>query len=88
MSDSPVFVVPLACGRPMASIFNNRLQIRKISFDFFRRNLFENLILREAIPFCMQNRYRKIRRTEQKVIYCYTGQLVSTQLWGHHQASD
>jgi hypothetical protein len=33
------------------------------------------------------NRYRIIRQTQRKVIYCYTGQLVSTQLWGH-QASD
>jgi hypothetical protein len=32
------------------------------------------------------NRYRKICQTQQKVIYCYTRQLVSTQLWGHHQA--
>jgi hypothetical protein len=31
-------------------------------------------------------RYRKIRQTQQKVIYCYTMQLVSTQLWGHHKA--
>jgi hypothetical protein len=44
-----------------------------------------NLTLREAIPLCEQNRYRKIRRTQQKVIYCFTMQLVSTQLWGHHQ---
>jgi hypothetical protein len=29
----------------------------------------------------------KIRRTQQKVIYCYTGQLVSTQLWGYLQAN-
>jgi hypothetical protein len=44
--------------------------------------------LREAIPLCEQNRYRKIRRTQQKkVIYCITMQLVSTQLWGHHQAN-
>jgi hypothetical protein len=28
----------------------------------------------------------KTRQTQQKVIYCYTRQLVSTQLWGHHQA--
>jgi hypothetical protein len=44
--------------------------------------------LKEAFPLCVQNRYRKIRRTQQEVIYCYTGQLVSTQLWGRHQASD
>jgi hypothetical protein len=34
------------------------------------------------------SRYRKISRTQQNVIYCYAGQLVSTQLWGHHQAND
>jgi hypothetical protein len=29
----------------------------------------------------------KIRRTQQKLfIICYSRQLVSTQLWGHHQA--
>jgi hypothetical protein len=37
--------------------------------------------LREAIPLCEQNRYRKIHQTQQKVIYCYTMQLVSTQLY-------
>jgi hypothetical protein len=36
------------------------------------------LNLREAIPLCVQNKYRKIRRTQQKVIYCYTEKLVST----------
>jgi hypothetical protein len=36
----------------------------------------------------IKDRYRKIRRTQQKVICFYTGQLVSTQLWGHHQGSD
>jgi hypothetical protein len=44
--------------------------------------------LREAIPMCVQNRYRKNCQTQQKVIYRYTGQLVLTQLWGHHQAND
>jgi hypothetical protein len=34
----------------------------------------------------LPDRYRKIRQTQQKVIYCYTRQLFSTQLWGHHQA--
>jgi hypothetical protein len=36
----------------------------------------------------MKTRYRKIHRTQQKLVYCYTGQLVLTQLWCHHQASD
>jgi hypothetical protein len=46
------------------------------------------LHLIEAIPLCVQNRYRKICQTQQTVIYCYTGQLVLTQLWGQHQASN
>jgi hypothetical protein len=44
--------------------------------------------LRKAIPLCVQNRYRKIRQTQQQVIYYYTRQLLSTHLWGHRQASD
>jgi hypothetical protein len=47
-----------------------------------------NYNLREATPLCAQNRHRKIGQTQQEVIYCYAGQLVSTQLWGYHQASD
>jgi hypothetical protein len=49
-------------------------------------NKYKHSILIEAIPLCEQNKYRKIRRTHQKVIYCFTMQLVSTQLWVHHQA--
>jgi hypothetical protein len=37
--------------------------------------------IRYATPFYVKSRRRNIRRTQQKVTYCYKGQLVSTQLW-------
>jgi hypothetical protein len=73
--------------KDLSGLWSN-IQFWTVSKNECEKSLLALSCLRETIPLCVKNIYRKNRRTQQKVIYCYTGQPISTQLWGHHQASD